>query len=101
MLPQQGLKGSLKFVGTPNHLCQQFFIKNFNKSVFSKQHLALEWPQKNLGSRQRNRNSANKIIQKKFTRLFETETNISRNYQQLALVPEEYDNLNIFTEAIL
>lgn len=40
-------------------------------------------------------NKGIKIVQKKFTRLFETETNISRNYSQLALVPEEYDDLNI------
>lgn len=40
-------------------------------------------------------------MQKKFTRLFETETNISRNYSQLALVPEEYDDLNILTEATI
>lgn len=68
---------------------------------YSRQHLALEWPQKNLGSKQRNKNGANKIIQQKFTRLFETETNISRNYSQLALVPEEYDDLNILTEATI
>lgn len=73
--------------------------KTLTKSVFSKQHLALEWPQTNLGTR--NKNSANKIIQKKFTRLFETEKNISRNYSQLALVPEEYDDLNILTEATI